>query len=265
VWKKLKSWKEKFLSTAGREILIKSVVQAIPTYVMSCFLLSMGLCEHIESMISKFWWGSKQGESKIHWIKWETLCKEKKKGGIGFRTFHEFNLAMLSKQGWRIMHNDDLLISQCLKARYFSRSNFLKASTGYCPSYTWRSIFQARVDVVEKVGIWRVGDGRLINVWEDNWLPYQNGHKIWSHKPPNCDIMFVSDLIHHDIRCWNAPLINEIFLPFEAQQILQLPISFSQLQDEFVWGASRSSTCSVKSSCDFLKARREADGCHSSM
>jgi len=60
---------------------------------------------------------------------------------------------------------------------------------------------------------------------------------IRSPKPPNCDIMFVSDLIHHDIRCWNAPLINEIFLPFEAQQILQLPISFSQLQDEFVWGA----------------------------
>jgi len=54
--------------------------------------------------------------------------------------------------------------------------------------------------------------------------------------------MFVSDLIHHDIRCWNAPLINEIFPPFKAQQILQLPISFSQLQDEFVWGASRSAT-----------------------
>jgi len=98
--------------------------------------------------------------------------RKKKKGGIGFRTFHEFNLAMLSKQGWRIKHNDELLISQCLKARYFSRSNFMKASTGYCPSYTWRSIFQARVDVIEKAGMWRVGDGRLINVREDNWLPY---------------------------------------------------------------------------------------------
>ena len=79
MWKKLKSWKEKFLSTAGREILIKSVVQAIPTYVMSCFLHPIGLCEHIESMVSKFWWGSKQDERKIHWIKWETLCKEKRK------------------------------------------------------------------------------------------------------------------------------------------------------------------------------------------
>jgi hypothetical protein len=66
VWKKLKGWKEKFLSTAGREVLIKSVVQAIHTYVMSCFLLPMGLYEHIEGMISKFWWGSNQGERKVH-------------------------------------------------------------------------------------------------------------------------------------------------------------------------------------------------------
>jgi len=77
--------------------------------------------------------------------------------------------------------------------------------------------------------------------------------------------MFVSDLIHHYIRCWNAPLINEIFLPSEAQQIVQLSISFSQLQDEFVWCASRSAIFSVKSSYHFLKVRREADDSHSSM
>jgi len=81
--------------------------------------------------------------------------RKKKKGAIGFRTFHEFNLATLSKQDWPIMHKDDLLISQCLKARYFPRSNFLKASTSYYPSYTWRSM-QARVDVIGKAGIWEV-------------------------------------------------------------------------------------------------------------
>jgi hypothetical protein len=96
---------------------------------------------------------------------------------MGFRTFQDFNLPLLSKQGWRIMHNDDLLISQCLKARYFSRSSFLRAY-GYCSSYTWRSIMQARVDVIEKVDIWRVRDGHLIHIWGDNWLSYQNGHKI---------------------------------------------------------------------------------------
>lgn len=33
VWIKIQSWSDKHLSKAGREVLIKSVVQAIPTYV----------------------------------------------------------------------------------------------------------------------------------------------------------------------------------------------------------------------------------------
>ncbi|PWA55547.1 hypothetical protein CTI12_AA426470 [Artemisia annua] len=39
VLQKLQGWKQKVLSQAGREVLIKSVIQAIPTYAMQCFLL----------------------------------------------------------------------------------------------------------------------------------------------------------------------------------------------------------------------------------
>ena len=59
VWKKLQGWKEKLLSQPGREVLIKVVVQAIPTYNMSCFKLPLGLCSEIESLIRRFWWGQK--------------------------------------------------------------------------------------------------------------------------------------------------------------------------------------------------------------
>ena len=59
VWKKIQGWKEKLLSQAGREILIKAIVQAILTYTMSCFKLPLGLYGDIESIIRKFWWGQK--------------------------------------------------------------------------------------------------------------------------------------------------------------------------------------------------------------
>ena len=49
------SWKEKFTSKAGREVLIKSVAQAILTYSMSLFKLPKGLCNDINSIITKYW------------------------------------------------------------------------------------------------------------------------------------------------------------------------------------------------------------------
>ena len=45
VGRKLAGWKGKLLSIGGNEILIKAIVQAVPTYTMSYFLILKGLCE----------------------------------------------------------------------------------------------------------------------------------------------------------------------------------------------------------------------------
>jgi hypothetical protein len=62
VWNRLNDWKVKFLSQAGKEILIKAVVQAIPTYSMSVFLLPNTLCKKLNWLMQRFWWGIR----KIH-------------------------------------------------------------------------------------------------------------------------------------------------------------------------------------------------------
>ena len=54
VWSKVKGWKEKLLFQASREVLIKAVVQAIPTYTMNCFKLPMTLCKEIEILLEDF-------------------------------------------------------------------------------------------------------------------------------------------------------------------------------------------------------------------
>ena len=37
VWAKLQDWKEKLLPQVGREILLKAVIQAIPTFAIKVF------------------------------------------------------------------------------------------------------------------------------------------------------------------------------------------------------------------------------------
>ncbi|KAK6159063.1 hypothetical protein DH2020_006377 [Rehmannia glutinosa] len=84
VHSKLKSWKEKSLSWARKEILIKSVIQALPMYVMNCFLLPTSVCQEIEKAIARLWWGYEQGERKCHWVNWSKMTESKDKGDLGF-------------------------------------------------------------------------------------------------------------------------------------------------------------------------------------
>jgi hypothetical protein len=47
VRKKVDGWKEKFLSQAGKEVLLKVVIQAIPAYSISVFQLLKTLCNNL--------------------------------------------------------------------------------------------------------------------------------------------------------------------------------------------------------------------------
>ena len=64
--KKLAGWKEKLLSKASKEILIKVVALVIPTYTMSCFKIPESLCDDLTSMIRNFWWGQNPRRGKFH-------------------------------------------------------------------------------------------------------------------------------------------------------------------------------------------------------
>ena len=66
--KKLAGWKEKLLSKARKEVLIKAVAQVIPTCTMSCFKIPDSLCDEMTSLIRNFWWGQCKEERKMAWI-----------------------------------------------------------------------------------------------------------------------------------------------------------------------------------------------------
>ena len=105
VGRKIAGWKGKLLSNAGREILIKAVAQATPTYTMSVFKLLETLCKELNSMMSNFWWGKKEKERKLAWVSWEKLCLPKNDGGMGFRDLRACGLRTSRHSTWRSLLN----------------------------------------------------------------------------------------------------------------------------------------------------------------
>ncbi|CAH9098998.1 unnamed protein product [Cuscuta epithymum] len=145
IFNRIKSWTNLFLSRAGRAVLLRNVIQAMPAYAMNVFLLPKDLCDEIEKLMNGLWWkDSKFDQKGLRWRKWEALCKPKDVGGLGFRRIREFNLAMLAKQGWRLVKDTESLMSCVLQARYYPHSTFLQAKLGSNPSFIWRSIFETQ-------------------------------------------------------------------------------------------------------------------------
>ncbi|KAA3462609.1 reverse transcriptase [Gossypium australe] len=220
---RIDSWSIRFLSQGGKEVFIKAVLQAIPTYSMACFLLPKSLCSDLEGIIAKFWWQKSQNRKGIHWCAWKDLCLLKEDGGLGFQNFEKFNVALLAKQGWRLINYPDSLLARVLKAKYYPNSNFSEARVGNLPSLTWRSVWAAK-GLLDKGMCWRVGTGDKISIWTDLWISGNEADRIPNHNS-NESIQLVSDLIDATSRNWKTELIRSTFTDDIAGKILQIPLA----------------------------------------
>ena len=94
---KLAKWKQRSLSMGGRITLINSVLSALPIYLLSFFKIPKKVVHKIVSIQRNFLRGGHQEASKIPWVKWDTVCLPKNKGGLGIKDLSKFNEALLGK------------------------------------------------------------------------------------------------------------------------------------------------------------------------
>ncbi|KAK3205111.1 hypothetical protein Dsin_019157 [Dipteronia sinensis] len=158
----------------------------------------------------------------MHWCSWDSLCKAKDEGDLGFRDLGAFNKAMLAKQSWRLIHNPNSLVARVMKSCY-SQTSFLDAKKSSSGSFLWSSLVWGR-KLVEKGSRWRVGT--VLGEWSSvDSLKLQNGS-------------------------WNDVLVRQSFSKEDAEAILT---SRMGIHDSLLWHYDKSGTYSVKSGYWFAK------------
>lgn len=93
---------------------------------------------------------------------------------------------------------------------------------------------------------WRVGDGRCIRIYGENWIPVEGLGKVISPRTSLAANALVAELIHPVSGWWDSQIIDSNFLPFEAQRIKPIPISSVAWEDTLIWPKSSDGTYSVK-------------------
>ncbi|CAN1132549.1 Transposon TX1 uncharacterized 149 kDa protein [Linum perenne] len=243
------SWMSLSLSHGGKETMLNAVYQSIPAYIMSCFLLPKDLTNKMDSRLSAFFWGGDINRRTIHWTKASILTKPKREGGLGFRNFRMFNLALLAKQGWRLTNNPDQLWAKLIKGLYYKDKNFMEAEKGKNASWIWASLCDAR-EVLHKGVRKNNVSGRNTRAFQDPWIPTLPTFKLRNQSTME---RVVENWIDAETGEWKREMIDRECDPRDVMEILKIPIGPGEGKDKWVWHHDTTGEYTVKSGYHILR------------
>jgi hypothetical protein len=131
-----------------------------------------------------------------------------------------------------------------LRAIYFPRGNLLDTVFKADASPVWRGI-EHGLELLKQGIVWRIGDGASVRIWRDNWLPRKEGLKITSQRSSS-RLIKVKSLIDGDHQ-WRRDLVNETFLPHDAEHILNIKLPTNPMNDMPAWNYEKNGNFTVRS------------------
>src|SRR3954464_5374922 len=101
---KAEPWRARLTSKGSKMVLINSCMSSLTMYQMGLYLLPEGVHADFAKELSRFFWAAGDGHQKYHMGKWGYFCPPKPLGGLGILDSRRFNVALLLKWVWRILH-----------------------------------------------------------------------------------------------------------------------------------------------------------------
>ena len=119
---KIQTMGSKWLNLAGKMVLIQSILSSYPIYTSSMVLDPKNVMNNICKEIRKFLWqGGKVQTKKFHLVKWDTVKKAKRHGGLGIRDPKQMSRAMGAKMVWRLVTGKKEWWKEVIRKKYIRR------------------------------------------------------------------------------------------------------------------------------------------------
>lgn len=100
--RKLVIWKGGTMSITGRTTLINASLTSATIYHMSMYMLPKTVADTLDEQRRMFFWQGGSNKKIYRLIRWETIYKSKKKGGLGIKNTRKMNVSLLCKWWWRL-------------------------------------------------------------------------------------------------------------------------------------------------------------------
>lgn len=151
----------------------------------------------------------------MSWIAWSKLTQTKKRGGLGFREFQNFNDAFLAKLSWRIINDPNSLLGRTLLGKYCPNGDLLLCQKSNSSSHGWKSVLIGRDLLSKNVG-WLVRDGNSIEIWNEPWLNLKYQEGLMGPVPDGDQHVRVSQLLTPESTSWDVDKIRALCPAHEA-------------------------------------------------
>ncbi|KAH1194450.1 putative ribonuclease H protein [Glycine max] len=171
---KLSKWNQKYLSMGGKVTLIKSVLNALPIYLLSFFKIPQRIVDKLVSLQRTFMWGGNQHHNRISWVKWADICTPKIDGGLGIKDLSKFNTTLRGRWIWDLVSKNKQLWARILTSKYGGLIDLQNGRDKGWHSQWWKDLrklyHQPEFQIIHQNMTWKVGCGDKVRFWQDSWL-----------------------------------------------------------------------------------------------
>jgi hypothetical protein len=213
---KLLTYKANYLSHATRVELINSIFSSISVNYMSNIIFSRKVLAKITRIIRNFWWNGVNSESAsktLCLIAWKNICTPKEEGGLGIQNLMAAIHGLILSTTWRIAE----------RPKYFTDGSIWRPKSNIPKSTFWTSVLKV-IHLLQHNSFYQICRGK-ISIWSSPWC------SAWTKVYDDLIIRHdgftypaaVKDLWLPNLKRWNVPMIQSLFLQPTASAIISIP------------------------------------------